>query len=284
MSITLKNVSYTYAPGTAYETTAIRQISVKIEDGEFVGITGATGCGKSTLIQLMAGLLTPKEGQILLDGKDINARRYDRSRLRRQVGVVFQNPECQLFETTVYRDVTFALRQRNIPEAQRQQAAEQALAAVGFDYAAVKEKSPLEFSSGEQRRLAIAGILAAHPGILILDEPIAGLDPPGRRAFLELLDRLNAHGTTVIMVSHNTDALAEHCRRLLLLQDGHLLRSGSAAEIFTDTEFLQHHSFGIPQVVQIAQLLRQRGRKLAPGIFRYEQLLSALTGIEEAAL
>lgn len=273
MPITLNDLSYTYAAGTAYATGALEAVSLTVPDGAFVGIMGKTGCGKSTLIQLMAGLLKPDRGQVLVDGADINAKDYDRNVLRRRVGVVFQYPEHQLFETTVERDVAFGLRHHGLTKEQTKQAVREALEAVGFDYDAVKDQSPLRFSGGEKRRIAIAGVLAVKPGILILDEPIAGLDPLGRQAFLALLDKLNKQGTTVLMISHNADAIAEHASHVLVLEQGRVLLWGEAHEVLSQRALLQAHGIGISQAAQIAAQLEARGIAMEPGTVRYRDLL-----------
>ncbi|MDE6864211.1 MAG: ATP-binding cassette domain-containing protein [Eubacterium sp.] len=187
MSIELKSVSYTYARNTNYQTQALDNINLTIGDGEFVGIMGQTGCGKSTLIQLIDGLLVPDAGCVLLDGQDINNKKYDRRILRKHIGLVFQLPEYQLFETTVERDIAFVLKQSHLSKAEKKERVIDALDAVGFDYDKIKDKSPLSFSGGEKKRLAIAGALAAKPKILIFDEPVAGLDCQGRAAFLKLV-------------------------------------------------------------------------------------------------
>ena len=279
MPITLNDVSYTYAPGTAYAAGALDRVNLSIGDGEFVGIMGKTGCGKSTLIQLIAGLLNPTVGTVLVDGQDINAKDYDRTQLRRRVGVVFQHPEYQLFETTVERDVAFGLKHFGWSADQVQEAVREALEAVGFDYEAVRGQSPLSFSGGEKRRIAIAGVLAAKPGILILDEPIAGLDPLGREAFLKLLDALNLQGTTILMISHNADAIAEHADRVLVLEQGRILTDGSAGAVFARRQFLRDHGIGVSQAREIAGLLQDRGLALPEDTVRYDQLLPRLIAI-----
>ena len=274
----LRELSYTYAPGTAYEAQALDSLSLRIQAGEFVGIMGRTGCGKSTLIQLIAGLMVPSGGQVLLDGEDINDRHYDRDCLRRKVGVVFQFPEIQLFEKTVARDLAFGLKHFGWKEEEKTAAVREALERVGFDYEKIKDKSPLGFSGGEKRRLAIAGVLAARPEILILDEPVAGLDPLGRDAFLKLLDELNRDGVTILMVSHSADALAEHAGRIVVLKDGRLLRDGPTEEVFSDCAGLHSQGVGVGQVRETVELLRQRGLDLPANTVRYEQLLGALAG------
>ena len=277
MPIALENIAYIYAPGTAYAATALEGVSLTVPDGAFVGIMGKTGCGKSTLIRLIAGLLTPTEGRVLIDGCDINDKTYDRSILRRTVGVVFQHPEHQLFETTVERDVAFGLKHLKHTAEEKKQAVRDALAAVGFDYDEVKDRSPLSFSGGEKRRIAIAGVLAVKPRILILDEPIAGLDPLGREAFLALLKKLNGQGTTILMISHNADAIAEHADTVLVLEQGRVLRWGSAKMVLQERDFLQDRGIGIGQVSRIAALLEKRGIPLEQGTVRYDDLLRQLT-------
>lgn len=276
MPIKLDNVSYTYAPGTPHEIRALRNVNLDIEDGEFVGVMGTTGSGKSTLIQLIAGLIAPTEGKILLDGEDINAKKYDRDVLHRRVGLVFQYPEYQLFETTVERDVAFGLRHQGLTKEETASAVRTALETVGFDYDEVRDKSPLSFSGGEKRRIAIAGVLAPNPRVLILDEPIAGLDPLSRQDFLTMVDGLNAQGVTVIMISHNADALSEHAGRIIVLRDGALIRDGSAKHIFSDYYDLIRGGIGVPQVRQAVQLLRERGVNMPGNIILYDQFIDRL--------
>ena len=276
MPIKLDNVSYTYAPGTPHEIRALRNVNLDIEDGEFVGVMGTTGSGKSTLIQLIAGLIAPTEGKILLDGEDINAKKYDRDVLHRRIGLVFQYPEYQLFETTVERDVAFGLRHQGLTKEETASAVRTALETVGFDYDEVRDKSPLSFSGGEKRRIAIAGVLAPKPRVLILDEPIAGLDPLSRQGFLTMVDGLNAQGVTVIMISHNADALSEHAGRIIVLRDGALIRDGSAKHIFSDYYDLIRGGIGVPQVRQAVQLLRERGVNMPGNIILYDQFIDRL--------
>ena len=272
----LRELSYIYAPGTAYEAQALDNVSLSVQAGEFVGIMGRTGCGKSTLIQLIAGLITPTSGQVLLDGEDINDRHYDRNVLRRKVGVVFQFPEIQLFEKTVARDLAFGLKHFDWTAEEKTAAVREALEKLGFDYEKIKDKSPLGFSGGEKRRLAIAGVLAARPEILILDEPVAGLDPLGRDAFLRLLDDLNRAGVTILMISHSADALVEHAGRIIVLKEGRLLRDGPAEKVFSDCAGLREQGVSAGQVRETAELLRQRGLDIPADTVRYEQLLNAL--------
>lgn len=276
MPIKLENVSYTYDTGTTLAVRALRGVTLDAADGEFIGVMGAAGSGKSTLAQLIAGLIKPTEGQILLSGEDINARKYDRGALHRKVALVFQHPEHQLFETTVERDVGFGMRRLGLTKEETAAAVRAALETVGFDYDAVRDKSPLGFSDGEKRRIAIAGVLAPKPGVLILDEPTAGLDPLGRRNFLNMVDALNAAGTTIIMTSHDADALAEHARRIIVLKNGALIRDGSTRDVFSDYYDLLHNGIGVPQVRRAAQLLRERGVDMPGNIIQYDEFIDRL--------
>lgn len=276
MPIEVKNLSLTYSAGTPFETKALNSISLRIDNGEFIGIMGHTGCGKSTLIQALAGLLRPCEGCITVDGRDINEKRYDRSELRRKLGIVFQYPECQLFETTVEKDVAFGLKHSGLTKDEISQRVKWALEQCGFDFEKVRKASPMGLSGGEKRRVAIAGVLAVKPEYLILDEPIAGLDPLGREAFLELMTRLNRDGMTIIMVSHNADCIGEYARRVLLLDNGKLIGDGSPEELFSDVERMRSLHLGVSQSREIAWLLKNKGLDIPQNICSYDKLLSAV--------
>lgn len=284
MPIELSSVSYTYAPDTPYAADALNSVSLKIKDGEFVGIIGRTGCGKSTLIQIMDGLLEPASGKVMLDDKDINAKAYNRDALRKSVGVVFQFPEYQLFETTVKKDIAFALKHFGLTKTEVNQAVHDALEMVGFDYDKVCDKSPLSFSGGERRKLAIAGVLVLKPRFLILDEPVAGLDAAGRKEFLTLLNKLNANGTAVIMVSHNLDVLAEYAKRIILMKNGCIVKDGTAAEILSDSDLLADGGLKAGQVQKAVQLLQKSGVRIQSDIIKYNQLLDAVSDLYGGAV
>jgi energy-coupling factor transport system ATP-binding protein len=283
MPIELSRVSYTYAKGTCFETDALKDFSMKIEDGEYLGIMGHTGCGKSTLIQLMAGLISPSGGFVTLDGKDINGRGYVRDELHRKVGVVFQYPEYQLFESSVEKDVAFGLKHAGLSRQEVSARVQWALETVGFDFDRVRALSPLGFSGGEKRCIAIAGVLAAKPKILILDEPIAGLDPLGRRSFLALTRNLNAGGTTIVMISHNADALAENAGRIAVLEGGRLIMDGPAAKIFSDADGLHAKGIGVGSARETARLLKLRGQNIPDDIITYDALLPYLIAAAKGA-
>jgi len=277
MSIITTNLSYTYLLNTPLETKALDSVSLTFENGEYIGIMGNTGCGKSTLIQLLAGLLIPSSGNVFLNGDDINDKKYRREELHKKVGILFQYPEYQLFETTVEKDVAFALNHSGLSKSEVTQNVRRALETVGFDYEKVKFLSPLGLSGGEKRRVAIAGVLAQNPEVLILDEPIAGLDPLGRKAFLELTDSLNKRGVTIIMVSHNADALAEHAKRILILENGQLIMDGLTKDVFKNTNALRKKNIGISQARDVADNLCNRGFKIIPGdIVKYDELISSI--------
>ena len=270
MPIEVRNLSCRYGEKTPLEVQALSDISFRVEEGEFVGIMGHTGSGKSTLIQLMAGLLAPGEGQILIDGEDINGPGYDRETLRGTLGIVFQYPESQLFETTVEKDVAFALKHLSLSKAEKAERVRWALEAVGFRSESmtglpeIAGKSPLALSGGEKRRVAIAGVLAARPRILIFDEPLAGLDPSGRQ------------GSTILMVSHDGDALCGYADRILVLDRGRLSAEGTPEEIFGDLGRTEALHIGAGEVRRIAQALYEKGRLENPGITKYKILLEEI--------
>lgn len=277
MPIQLDQITFTYMPVSPQQVKALDDISLTIRDGEFVGIMGHTGSGKTTLIHLLSGLLSPQQGRVLLDGEDIHGRGYDRSQLHQKVGIVFQYPEYQLFETTVERDVAFGLKHSGLSRSEVLHRVQWALETMGFSFEAIRSQSPLALSGGEKRRVAIAGVLAMRPKILIFDEPIAGLDPMGREAFLKLIESLNEAGTTIIVVSHNADALGEYAKRLVVLRDGRIVLDGTAGEVFSDIGRMQQMHLGVSTPRQVADMLYQQGFRIPQDITGYRQLLASLT-------
>lgn len=272
MSIETKHLNLSFG-----DTRVLNDINVSIEDGEFVGVMGRTGCGKTSFMQLLAGLIRPTGGEVLIDGENIFASRYDRKKLRRKLGFVFQFPEVQLFETTVERDVTFALKHSGLSRMKMRERAVESLAAVGFVGESILEQSPLSLSGGQRRRIAVAGVLAQKPKILILDEPLAGLDPTARREFLLLLRRLNREdGTTILMISHNADALAENCSRILVLDEGRLLSDGTPQEVFFDADALRARHLDVSFARQTAQLLQKGGFDVPQNIVSRGALLESV--------
>ena len=263
-------------PGTPFEHQALKNVSFEIADGEFVGIIGHTGSGKSTLIQVISGLLDGAEGQVLINGVDYMAKKADRRQLRRTLGVVFQYPEYQLFEETVEKDVAYGPRKMGVPESELAGRVRVALEHVGIDYELYKDKSPFSLSGGQKRKIAIAGVLAMEPSILILDEPIAGLDPMGRENFMQLSRDLNATGITILMISHNMDNLAEYAGRVLAMNDGELYLNGTPQEVFSQEEKLVAAGLDLPEAAKLARQLRERGMDVPQGTIRYDEILGYL--------
>lgn len=249
-SIDVDNISYTYGPGTPFENKALENISFSIGDGEFVGIIGHTGCGKSTLVQHLNGLLKPSEGTVSIGGEamgDANVKT-----MRRRVGLVFQYPEYQLFESTVARDVAFGIRNDGLSEEETAKRVDEALRLVGLDPAEIREKSIYDISGGQKRRVAIAGILVMRPGILVLDEPAAGLDPAGRNEILGICRDLNKNsGNTVILVSHNMDDVALNCDRILVMDNKRVRLLGTKEEVFDDAEELESIGLSLPEITKL---------------------------------
>lgn len=285
MGLDVKNLTYVYNPGTPFETRAVDDVSLEIHDGEFVGIIGHTGSGKSTLIQHLNALIEPTSGSVFVDGEDINASK-NRSALRRRVGLVFQYPEYQLFEETVLKDVSFGPRNMGKSEAESEQAAKDALNLVGL-LEDNWEKSPFELSGGQQRRAALAGVLAMKPEVLILDEPAAGLDPSGRKEILDIIKRIHSRGTTVIMVSHSMDDVARLCDRIIVMEKGRKVMDGTPRDVFSHVEELENMGLKPPSAALLSKRLRERGIDISDGIYTLagliEELKNKLGGIEKSA-
>lgn len=259
MSIIADHLSYVYSGGTAYEVKALDDVSFKIEDGEYVGLLGHTGSGKSTLVQLLDGLLTPSSGTVYIDGEDIFDKDYQLKSLRGKVGIVFQYPEYQLFEADVFTDVCFGPKNLGLTQSEVELRAYEALKQVGLKDEAFYQ-SPFDLSGGEKRRVAIAGVLAMKPKVLILDEPTAGLDPAGRKWILELVARLRKeNGMTIILVSHSMDDLAENAHRLMVMDSGRLVMDGNPVEVFKHYRELKEMGLDIPEVLKVLYMLRENG-------------------------
>ena len=259
MSMEIQQVSYIYGQGTSYEQYALDGIDLTIKDGEFIGIIGHTGSGKSTLIQLLNGLLKPTFGKIFFHGADIHGADFSLQQLRGKVGLVFQYPEYQLFETTVLRDVAFGPKNQGHSEEEAIKMAQDALEMVGLDQK-YWQNSPFELSGGEKRRAAIAGVLAMEPEILILDEPTAGLDPKGRDELFAQIHRLHEEKhMTILLVSHSMEDVADHARRIVVLNQGKLVLDGSPKEVFSHEKELEEAGLAVPEVTYLMQDLKKRG-------------------------
>lgn len=256
---------------------ALRGLSFTVEDGEFFGIAGHTGSGKSTLVQHMNGLVHPSEGRVLFDGRDLADKR-NAAYARGRCGVVFQYPEHQLFAATAYEDAAFGPRNLGFSEEKVEELVRRAFKQVDLSFDELAEKSPFELSGGQQRRLAFAGVLAMEPEVLVLDEPVAGLDPKARAEFLELIGRLHEGGLTVVMVSHCMDDLARFCDRVLVLREGERLLLGSPAEVFANQELLKSVGLGVPAAQSFALRLREKGFALPRELYDVESLADDLAG------
>ncbi len=273
MAIVFQNVTHVFLPGSPFTTTAVKDISLTIEDGQFVGLIGHTGSGKSTLIQHINGLLKPTSGSVEVCGIRTETRGADMARLRRLVGLVFQYPEHQLFEETVEKDVGFGPRNMGLPEQEIALRVRNALAQVGLPESGILPRSPFELSGGQRRRVAIAGVLAMEPQVLILDEPTAGLDPRGREEVLSLVRGIHAgRHCTVIMVSHSMDEVARVASRVIVMNRGEIAIDGTPREVFERSAELRDMGLDIPAVAQLCAELRQRGISVPPGIMTLEEL------------
>ena len=272
----LEHVSYTYSPKTAYEKKAIKDVSLQIRQGEFVCLIGHTGSGKSTLIQMLNGLEKPTDGRVLFRGEDINERKYDRRALRSKVGLVFQYPEHQLFESTILKDVCFGPKNQGLSEEEQRKRAEGALRLVGISED-IWNDSPLEISGGQKRRVAIAGVLAMHPEVLILDEPTAGLDPQGRDEIFSEISRIHREaGITVVLVSHSMEDVAKYANWVHVMDGGKLLYAGKPAIVFSHMEKLKKVGLGVPQVTEIMRGLFPQEKRPAMDFITIEDAVREL--------
>ena len=281
--IRVENLTHTYSAGTPFERSAVDGLCMDVLPGEFLGIIGHTGSGKSTLIQHLNGLLKPTAGRILLDGKDIWENPKEIRQVRFQVGLVFQYPEYQLFEETVYKDIAFGPGNMGLDKEEIDRRVRQAAAFVGLDEEML-DKSPFELSGGQKRRVAIAGVIAMEPKVLILDEPTAGLDPAGREKILRQLQRYHQEkGTTILLVSHSMEEIAQNADRIVVLKGGRCLMSGTPRQVFARAEELEDVGLDIPQVTKVALALRRRGLDIDPAVYTVEELKSALLRLKGGA-
>jgi energy-coupling factor transport system ATP-binding protein len=272
MSIIIEDLNHVYMPNTPFESLALKDINWDIQDGEFWGLIGHTGSGKSTLIQHLNGLLKPSSGRIIIDGVDIHGKGVKMKNIRQKVGLVFQYPEHQLFEETVERDVAFGPRNMGISEKEVTNRVKEALESVGMRYSQIKDKSPFELSGGQMRRVAIAGVLAMKPSVLILDEPTAGLDPRGRDEILdEIVQLRKQRKITVILVSHSMEDIAKLVDKLAVMHQGQMVRTGTPKEIFRDYKGLTQIGLGIPQITELMLKLRERGKNVPADILTVEE-------------
>ena len=274
--IRVENLTHTYSAGTPFERSAVKGLHMDVMRGEFLGIIGHTGSGKSTLISHLNGLLKPTSGRVLLDGKDIWENPKEIRKVRFQVGLVFQYPEYQLFEETVYKDIAFGPGNMSLSKEEIDRRVRQAAAFVGLSEELL-DKSPFELSGGQKRRVAIAGVIAMEPKVLILDEPTAGLDPAGREKILSQIRAYHEEkGTTVILVSHSMEEIAQNVDRIVVLKGGNTYMEGTPREVFSRAEELEAVGLDIPQVTRVALALRRRGMDINTAVYTVEELRDVL--------
>ncbi len=277
----VEGLRHTYSAGTPFERDAIAHIDLDIFEGQFVGIIGHTGSGKSTLMQHLNGLLKPTEGHIYLDGTDIHTVPLRQARF--QVGLVFQYPEYQLFEETVYKDVAFGPKNMGLSDEEIDRRVREATAALGLGEE-ILERSPFELSGGQKRRVAIAGVLAMEPRVLVLDAPTAGLDPRGRETILQQLRAYHKkHNATILLVSHSMEEVADNVERIVVLNDGHVYMDGTVREVFARADELESVGLDTPQVTKIAVALKKRGVPVDTAVFTVEELKEQLLRLKGGA-
>ena len=273
MSIVIEHLNYVYMAGGPYETKALSDINLTIEDGEFIGLIGHTGSGKSTLVQHLNGLIMPTSGRVLVDGMDLKDKATDRRAVRQRVGLVFQYPENQLFEETVEKDIAFGPKNLGLGAEEIDRRVRDAMRRVALDYDKLHERSVFELSGGQMRRVAIAGVLAMEPKVLVLDEPCAGLDPRGREEIMGLIKELHREaGTTIVMVSHSMDDVASLAERVIVMNHGEVAMDGAPRDVFSRGEELRAMGLDVPQVVELAQKLREKGFDIPQGIYLIEEI------------
>lgn len=278
--IRVENLTHTYGENTPFCRSAVKDVSMEIYQGEFLGVIGHTGSGKSTLIQHLNGLLKPTGGRILLGDRDIWAEPKKIRDVRFRVGLVFQYPEYQLFEETAYKDIAFGPKNMGLDEKEIDRRVRAAAAFAGLEEELL-EKSPFDLSGGQKRRVAIAGVIAMEPEVLILDEPSAGLDPAGRRSLLENIRAYHKEkGTTVVMVSHSMDEVAENVDRIVVLADAGVVMSGTPHEVFSRAQELIDVGLNVPQVTQVAMELVRRGVPVDPAVYTVADLRAALSALK----
>ena len=275
------NVCHTYQAGSPFEKQALKNINLKIEKGELVAVIGHTGSGKSTLIQHFNALLKPTSGKVIVDGIDVTAPKVDLRTVRKKVGLVFEYPEHQLMEETVRRDIAFGPRNLGLSESDAAERVTVAAEAIGLKKELL-DKSPFELSGGEKRRVAIAGVLAMEPEVLVLDEPTAGLDPAGRDELLALIKKLNDCGMTIVLVSHSMEDVANTAKRIIVINDAQVAFDGGVAEVFSHADELSQMGLSVPQISLVVKSLRDRGVEIDGNIYTVQDARDAILKIIKA--
>ena len=279
MGIALENVSFTYQEGTPLASTALSDVSLTIEDGSYTALIGHTGSGKSTILQLLNGLLVPSQGSVQVFDTLITStsKNKDIRQIRKQVGLVFQFAENQIFEETVLKDVAFGPQNFGVSEEDAVQIAREKLALVGIDES-LFDRSPFELSGGQMRRVAIAGILAMEPAILVLDEPAAGLDPLGRKELMNLFKKLHQSGMTIVLVTHLMDDVAEYANQVYVMEKGRLVKGGKPSDVFQDVVFMEEVQLGVPKITAFCKRLADRGVSFKRLPIKIEEFKESLNG------
>ena len=279
MGIALENVSFTYQEGTPLASTALSDVSLTIEDGSYTALIGHTGSGKSTILQLLNGLLVPSQGSVRVFDTLITStsKNKDIRQIRKQVGLVFQFAENQIFEETVLKDVAFGPQNFGVSEEDAEQIAREKLALVGIDES-LFNRSPFELSGGQMRRVAIAGILAMEPAILVLDEPTAGLDPLGRKELMNLFKKLHQSGMTIVLVTHLMDDVAEYANQVYVMEKGRLVKDGKPSDVFQDVVFMEEVQLGVPKITAFCKRLADRGVSFKRLPIKIEEFKESLNG------
>lgn len=277
MSIQVKNLKHVYSEGMPFESIALDDVSFEIGDGEFVGIIGHTGSGKSTLVQHFNGLLKPKAGEITINGVDITNKATAMKDIRKKIGLVFQYPEYQLFEETVKQDVAFGPLNLGLSKEEVEIRVKEAIELVGLDYAEIAERSPFDLSGGQKRRVAIAGVIAMKPEVLILDEPTAGLDPKAHKELLQVIRTIHKEQRSIlILVSHNMQDIANLADKVLVMEKGKLAMSGSPREVFARRDELTAIGLSVPPIAELLYQLRDKGLNLNPEVLNVDEAVEEL--------
>lgn len=287
MSVKVENLTHIYNEGLPHESVAVQDVSFSIEDGQIAGIIGHTGSGKSTLVQHLNGLIKPKTGSIYIDGENICDGKTVMREIRKKVGLVFQYPEYQLFEETVFKDVAFGPKNIGLADEELEDRVREAIELVGLDYEQIKDKSPFDLSGGQKRRVAIAGVIAMKPKVLILDEPTAGLDPKAHRDVLDMIIRVHEHENNItIMVSHNMEDIASMCDKVIVMDRAHAVMEGTPEEVFARRTELRQMGLAAPPVTELIDMLNDRGFKLDGNILTrdraVEEIYRAIRGNTDA--
>ncbi len=274
MSLEVKHVFYTYQEGSPTESHALQDICLNVDEGEFLGIVGHTGSGKSTLIQHLNGLLKPTKGDVLVDGLNINRKeaKGKLKELRMKVGIVFQYPEYQLFEETVEQDISFGPRNLGLSDTEVKQRVKESMELLKLDYKTLRKQSPFDLSGGQKRKVAIAGVLAMKPKYLVLDEPTAGLDPRGREEFLEQIAMLHRQGMTIVMVSHSMDDIARYAQQMIVMDHSRIKLQGTPQEVFSQPDVLDAAGVGVPSLTRLLLRLKEQGLDVRTDLIRMDEI------------